>query len=117
MPEACARRYGTYKLVQRMPGGEGLVGFTRILHRTKPDLLMDEARPRQAPPAVTNQTCQVLRSVRLCKSARSQGLPLLECGCSSSHKANGMSSRSLGLPVAPGHAEACCASGPCKAFW
>ena len=37
-------RYGTYKLVQRMPGGEGLVAFTRILHRTKPDLIMDEAR-------------------------------------------------------------------------
>ena len=45
MPVACVLRYGTYKLVQRMPGGEGLVGFTRILHRTKPDLLMDEVRP------------------------------------------------------------------------
>lgn len=42
---ACGGRYGTYKLVQKMPGGEGLVGFTRILHRTRPDLLMDEARP------------------------------------------------------------------------
>jgi hypothetical protein len=27
-----------------MPGGENLVAFTRILHRTRPDLLMDEAR-------------------------------------------------------------------------
>ncbi len=26
-----------------MPGGEKLVGFTRILHRTSHDLLMDEA--------------------------------------------------------------------------
>lgn len=35
-------RYGTYKLVQQMPGGEKLVAFTRILHRMKPDVLMDE---------------------------------------------------------------------------
>eukprot|EP00798_Chlamydomonas_sp_ICE-L_P020998 gene20998-27856_t len=34
--------YGTYKLVQKMPGGERMTGFTRILHRTVPDLLMDE---------------------------------------------------------------------------
>eukprot|EP00955_Chlamydomonas_euryale_P000370 4117-Chlamydomonas_euryale.AAC.1 len=26
-----------------MPGGEKMTGFTRILHRTVPDLLMDEA--------------------------------------------------------------------------
>ena len=37
-----AFRHGTYKLVQKMPGGEKLVAFTRILHRTKPDVLMDE---------------------------------------------------------------------------
>lgn len=37
-----ARRYGTYKLVQKMPGGEKLTGFTRILHRVKPDECMDE---------------------------------------------------------------------------
>ncbi|EIE24619.1 hypothetical protein COCSUDRAFT_14028 [Coccomyxa subellipsoidea C-169] len=35
--------YGTYKKAQKMPGGDSLVGFTRILHRTRPDLLMDEA--------------------------------------------------------------------------
>jgi len=35
-------RYGTYKLVQKMPGGEKLTGFTRILHRVKPDECMDE---------------------------------------------------------------------------
>ncbi len=66
---ACGGRYGTYKLVQKMPGGEGLVGFTRILHRTRPDLLMDEARPatnaawatnprsRNPKALVTFQTC------------------------------------------------------------
>jgi hypothetical protein len=32
--------YGTYKLTQQMPGGELLAGFTRILHRTQPDELM-----------------------------------------------------------------------------
>lgn len=36
-------RYGTYKLVQGSFGGDKLVGFTRILHRTQPDVLMDEA--------------------------------------------------------------------------
>jgi hypothetical protein len=35
-------RYGTYKLVQKQPGGEKLVAFTRILHRQKGDVLMDE---------------------------------------------------------------------------
>lgn len=35
-------RYGTYKLIQGMPGGENMVAFTRILHRTTPDLLMSE---------------------------------------------------------------------------
>lgn len=39
-----ACRYGTYKLVQKMPGGENMVGFTRILHRTQPDAVMDEVR-------------------------------------------------------------------------
>jgi len=34
--------YSTYQLVQQMPGGEKMTGFTRILHRTVPDLLMDE---------------------------------------------------------------------------
>lgn len=37
-------RYGTYKLVQKMPGGEMLTGFTRILHRMTDDNLMDEVR-------------------------------------------------------------------------
>eukprot|EP00884_Botryococcus_braunii_P014590 jgi/Botrbrau1/23131/Bobra.0243s0061.1 len=32
--------YATYKMVQKSPGGEKLVAFTRILHRTKPDVLM-----------------------------------------------------------------------------
>lgn len=34
--------YGTYKLVQAMPGGEFLTGFTRIMHRTKDDEVMGE---------------------------------------------------------------------------
>ena len=38
--------YGTYKLVQQMEGGERLTGFTRILHRTVPDLLMEEVSTR-----------------------------------------------------------------------
>jgi hypothetical protein len=40
-PTRC-HRYATYKLVQAMPGGDKLTGFTRILHRTVPDLLMEE---------------------------------------------------------------------------
>lgn len=34
--------YATYKMVQKMPGGERLTAFTRILHRSVPDILMDE---------------------------------------------------------------------------
>jgi hypothetical protein len=33
--------YGSYKLAQKMPGGEILAGFTRILHRTVDDELME----------------------------------------------------------------------------
>ncbi|EFJ51470.1 hypothetical protein VOLCADRAFT_103500 [Volvox carteri f. nagariensis] len=42
--------YGTYKLVQKMPGGDKLTGFTRILHRMKPDELMDEIPTFRANP-------------------------------------------------------------------
>lgn len=42
--------YATYKLVQAMPGGEHHVGFTRILHRTKPDALMGEIETFRADP-------------------------------------------------------------------
>ena len=35
-------RYATYKAVQKQPGGQQLVAFTRILHRTKPDILYNE---------------------------------------------------------------------------
>ncbi|EFN52021.1 hypothetical protein CHLNCDRAFT_139592 [Chlorella variabilis] len=31
--------FGTYKLVQKMPGGDKMVAFTRILHRTTQDAL------------------------------------------------------------------------------
>ncbi|GAX81923.1 hypothetical protein CEUSTIGMA_g9351.t1 [Chlamydomonas eustigma] len=34
--------YASYKMVQQMPGGEHMTGFTRILHRTVPDILMEE---------------------------------------------------------------------------
>ncbi|KAF5828994.1 hypothetical protein DUNSADRAFT_16723 [Dunaliella salina] len=34
--------YASFKLVQGMPGGEKLTAYTRILHRTVPDYLMDE---------------------------------------------------------------------------
>lgn len=33
--------YATYKLAQKAPGGEILAGFTRILHRTVEDELME----------------------------------------------------------------------------
>eukprot|EP00887_Chlorella_sp_A99_P004360 scaffold15.g4360.t1 len=34
--------YATFKLTQAMPGGEKMVAFTRILHRSKGDVLMGE---------------------------------------------------------------------------
>lgn len=46
---------GTYNLVRKMPGGERLVALTRIMHRTKPDEVMDEVRragTRMSPHAV-----------------------------------------------------------------
>lgn len=42
--------YGTYKLVQAMPGGEKMTGFTRILHRMKGDELMEEIPTFRATP-------------------------------------------------------------------
>lgn len=42
--------HGTYKLVQEMPGGEKLTGFTRILHRVKEDELMEEIPTFHAKP-------------------------------------------------------------------
>ena len=66
--ELCAR-YGTYKLVQKMPGGEKLVGFTRILHRSKNDILVDEVSPLGAlyPPHkfVQGLPCQTLSKLAL----------------------------------------------------
>jgi hypothetical protein len=37
-------RYSTFKLTQAMPGGEKMVAFTRILHRTQEDILVNEVR-------------------------------------------------------------------------
>ncbi len=34
---------GTWQLVRKLPGGEKMVAMTRILHRTAPDEVMDEA--------------------------------------------------------------------------
>ena len=39
-PISC--RYATFKLAQAMPGGEKLAAFTRILHRTENDILVNE---------------------------------------------------------------------------
>lgn len=33
--------HATWQLTRAMPGGERYTGFTRILHRTQPDELMD----------------------------------------------------------------------------
>ena len=43
-------RYGTYLRAKGMPGGEKLVAFTRILHRTKPDVLVEEIPTFRAHP-------------------------------------------------------------------
>lgn len=42
--------YATFKLAQQMPGGDKLVAMTRILHRTRPDELMDEIPTFRADP-------------------------------------------------------------------
>ncbi|EFN56336.1 hypothetical protein CHLNCDRAFT_144797 [Chlorella variabilis] len=42
--------FATYKLIQSMPGGNRHTGFTRILHRTKPDPLMGEIETFRADP-------------------------------------------------------------------
>ncbi|MEW5317898.1 MAG: hypothetical protein WDW38_009160 [Sanguina aurantia] len=42
--------YGTYKLVQRMEGGQFLTGFTRILHRTSDDAFVGEIPTFRAAP-------------------------------------------------------------------
>lgn len=42
--------YGTYKIVQQMPGGEKLTGFTRVLHRSVIDECMDEIPTFHAKP-------------------------------------------------------------------
>lgn len=42
--------YGTHALIQKMPGGENHVAFTRILHRSVPDILMAEIPTFHATP-------------------------------------------------------------------
>eukprot|EP01026_Neomeris_dumetosa_P046773 TRINITY_DN39953_c0_g1_i2.p2 TRINITY_DN39953_c0_g1~~TRINITY_DN39953_c0_g1_i2.p2 ORF type:complete len:413 (+),score=57.01 TRINITY_DN39953_c0_g1_i2:43-1281(+) len=46
----CRLMYGSYKLVQKMEGGERLVAFTRILHRTQDDVAVDEIPSWRADP-------------------------------------------------------------------
>eukprot|EP01023_Acetabularia_acetabulum_P067906 TRINITY_DN9490_c0_g1_i1.p1 TRINITY_DN9490_c0_g1~~TRINITY_DN9490_c0_g1_i1.p1 ORF type:complete len:176 (-),score=16.00 TRINITY_DN9490_c0_g1_i1:71-598(-) len=46
----CRLMYGSYILVQKQPGGELLVGFTRILHRTQDDNAVDEIPSWRANP-------------------------------------------------------------------
>ena len=41
---------GTYELIRQMPGGEKHVGLTRILHRSKPDILMNAIETFHATP-------------------------------------------------------------------
>eukprot|EP00955_Chlamydomonas_euryale_P086146 364195-Chlamydomonas_euryale.AAC.14 len=50
-PPVGVRRYGTYKLVQKMPGGDKLTGFTRVLHRGHKDECMDEVGSARRPGA------------------------------------------------------------------
>eukprot|EP00798_Chlamydomonas_sp_ICE-L_P023045 gene23045-30239_t len=40
----------TFNIAQKLPGGEKMVAMTRILHRTKPDALMDEIDTFRADP-------------------------------------------------------------------
>ena len=42
--------WATYNLILAMPGGERHVAFTRVLHRTKDDELMDEMPTFRADP-------------------------------------------------------------------
>lgn len=48
-------RYGTYQLVQKMSGGDQLVAFTRILHRSSTDVLMNEVLPMLLPEALCDR--------------------------------------------------------------
>ena len=57
-------RYGTYQLVQKMPGGDQLVAFTRILHRTKPDVLVDEVGSPEARASGSVQPAWPIQNLR-----------------------------------------------------
>jgi hypothetical protein len=46
--------YSTYKIMAAMPGGEQHVAFTRVLHRTKDDNLMEEVPTFRAEPLQPN---------------------------------------------------------------
>lgn len=42
--------WATWKLVREMPGGEKMVEFTRVLHRTRDDALVEEIPTFRADP-------------------------------------------------------------------
>ncbi len=51
-------RYGTYQMIQKAAGGDQHVAFTRILHRSEPDILMTQvAYPSHAQSACINAVC------------------------------------------------------------
>ena len=51
-------RYGTYQMIQKAAGGDQHVAFTRILHRSEPDILMTQvAYPSHAHPVCVNVVC------------------------------------------------------------
>ena len=60
-------RYGTYQMIQKAAGGDRHVAFTRILHRSEPDILMTQvAYPSHAPSACINVVCLADSANRLC---------------------------------------------------
>lgn len=52
-------RYGTYQMIQKAAGENQHVAFTRILHRSEPDILMTQvAYPSHAQSACIKVVCQ-----------------------------------------------------------
>lgn len=74
-------RYGTYNKAQQLPGGERLAAFTRILHRTTPDILMDEVGSHLAHIAALLQPLGLLWSCATRRTDGRLGPPHREQGC------------------------------------
>jgi hypothetical protein len=69
--------YGTYKLAQKMPGGDKMVGFTRILHRTTHDALSPRVPTFLATPLHPGALAAGSKqwaAYRRCQAAGSSGL-------------------------------------------